>query len=135
MLCKSVIADNTLDQWSNVVIQFVNQDVVSFCNQSFQIFAEEIREHQNLDYANEYKQIYQFGETTVTKCACLILSKKSLWLILSVSSNCFISSSCSDLTYDSTQVVLGLGCGLGMTLGGMLSKTISGDTDTFFTSI
>ena len=55
---KSVISTKTLlDQWPNVIriIPFVNKDgitqlthVVSFCNQSFRIFAEEIQEHENL---------------------------------------------------------------------------------------
>ena len=40
---------------------------------------------------------------------------------ITVSSNCLVStSSCSDLTYDSTPLVLGLDCAV----GGMLSKII-----------
>ena len=72
-----------LDQLSNVVIRFINEDGItqmppiwqaSVINVFKQTFAEEIQEHQNLDYVNEYKQFYQFDETTVIKCKCLILS-------------------------------------------------------------
>ena len=79
-----------------------------FCNHSFRIF----------------DQIETAGILLIVHV--LILSNKSSWLILSISSSCFVSFSSDDLTDDS--VVVGLGCGaMGMTLGGRLSKTIGVD--------
>ena len=66
----------------------------------------------------------------------MFFKKRSSWLIFSVSSNCFVSSSCNDLTDDNTRVVLGLGQTVGMTLGlgCSVGMTIAADAGMFFTA-
>ena len=87
------------------------------------IFEEEIQEHQNRDHVTEYKQFNQFNTTRLRVSK---LSKMSSRLALSVWFELFdLSSSCNDLTDDSARVVvLGLRCNVGMTFGGILSKTV-----------
>ena len=68
-----------------------------------------------MDNTTDYKQFYQFD----AKCMCFDLIKTNCISYFII--DCFVSSL-------RTQVVLGLGCGVGMTLGVTLTKLTGGDT-------